>query len=291
MNIFGIWDKIKSNLKWVILGFMVCLSLLVWYAVMSEDHKGIMTVSFLDIGQGNATLIESPTGIQVIIDGGPNKTLLREVSSVVPWYDRSIDMLIASHPDKDHYEGFISLLDKYKVDVFMEPGVKETSAEYNSLKQKISQKNIPTILARRGEVVDIGGGAYIEILFPDRDVSKFETNTASIVTKVVYGETSLIIQGDSPQSIEHYLVGLDKDILDSDMIEVGHHGSKTSSGEEYIKDVSPDYAIISVGKDNSYGHPNKETLDVLNSQKIKILRTDELGRIVFLSDGLEFIKK
>ncbi|MDQ5948977.1 MAG: hypothetical protein QG589_102 [Patescibacteria group bacterium] len=282
---------LKTHGKWyILLGLSIC-SVILWSVVIREQRNGVLTVAFLDIGQGNATFIESPTGTQVIVDGGPNKNLMREISSVVPWYDRHIDMLIVSHPDKDHYEGFISLLDKYSVDVFMEPGISAISGEYNFLKQKIISNKIPVVLARRGEMIDIGGGAYIEILFPDRDVSGLETNNASIVSRLVYGDTSLIIQGDSPQTIENYLVALDKDILDSDVIEVGHHGSKTSSSEIYIEAVSPQYAIISVGKDNTYGHPNKETLDILNKNKVKILRTDELGRITFESNGKEFVLK
>jgi len=258
--------------------------------VIREDRKGKMAVTFLNIGQGNATLVESPTGTQVIIDGGPSRNLLKEISHVIPWYDRKVDMLIASHPDKDHYEGFISFLDKYSADVFMEPGVSDVSGEYKLLKEKILAKKIPVVLARKGEIIDIGGGAYIEILFPDRDVSGFETNTASIVAKIIYGDTSFIIQGDSPQDIEHYLFSLDKEILDSDVIEVGHHGSKTSSSAEYIEAVSPEYAVISAGKDNSYGHPNKETLDTLAKEKVHVLGTYNLGRITFISDGVEFIK-
>lgn len=282
---------LKTYGKWYILFALSVCSVIVWSVVVHEQRNGVLSVSFLDIGQGNATFIESPTGTQVIIDGGPNKNLMREVPSVIPWYDRNIDMLIVSHPDKDHYEGFISLLDRYSVDVFMEPGISDTSGEYNFLKQKIISNKIPVVLARRGQIIDIGGGAYIEILFPDRDVFGLETNNASIVSRLVYGDTSLIIQGDSPQVIENYLVGLDKDILDSDIIEVGHHGSKTSSSEMYIEAVSPQYAVISVGKDNTYGHPNKETLDVLNKNKVEILRTDELGRITFKSDGDDFVLK
>lgn len=282
---------LKKYSKWyILLGLSIC-SVILWSVVVHEQRNGVLTVAFLDIGQGNATFIESPTGTQVIIDGGPNKNLMREVPSVIPWYDRNIDMLIVSHPDKDHYEGFISLLDRYSVDVFMEPGISDTSGEYNFLKQKIISNKIPVVLARRGQIIDIGGGAYIEILFPDRDVYGLETNNASIVSRLVYGNTSFLIQGDSPQTIENYLVALDKDILDSDVIEVGHHGSKTSSSEIYIEAVSPQYAIISVGKDNTYGHPNKEILDILNKDKVKVLRTDELGRITFQSDGKEFVLK
>jgi competence protein ComEC len=248
-------------------------------------------VVFLNVGQGNATFIESPTGTNVVIDGGPNKTLMREISAVMPWYDRHIDFLLVSHPDKDHYEGFFSLLDKYSTDVFMESGIKDVTDEYLSLKQKTVLKKIPNIIARRGQIIDIGGGAYIEILFPDRDVSELETNNGSIIARLVYGETSVIISGDAPKAMENYLISIDSQKIQSDIVVLGHHGAKTSTGEEYIKAVSPEYAIISVGKDNSYGHPNQETLDTLKKIKTTILATCEMGRITFQSDGKEFVLK
>ncbi len=287
----AILSHVKNYLKWYVLSFLIFLSLLFWSVIIHENRNGILTVAFLNIGQGSATFIESPTGVQVIIDGGPNKTLMREISSVLPWYDKHIDMLIVTNPDKDHYEGFIPILDRFTVDVFMESGTITKVEAFAILKQKISKKKIPDIVARRGQVIDIGGGAYIEILFPDRDVSGLSSNKGSIVARLVYGDTSLLFQGDSPKAMENYLVSLGKEILDSDMIGVGHHGSKTSSGEEYIKAVSPKYAIISSGKGNSYGHPHQETLDTLNKNKVQILRTDEIGRITFQSDGKEFVLK
>jgi competence protein ComEC len=289
---------IREHLRWYILGFLTLFSIIIWTVAIHENRNGILTVAFLNIGQGNATFIESPTGTQVIVDGGPNKTLMREISSVIPWYDRHIDMLIVTHPDRDHYEGFISLLDKYSADAFMESGIKDVSEEFLTLKQKIFDKKTPDILAHRGQVIDIGGGAYIEILFPDRDVSGLETNNGSIICRVVYGDTSLLLEGDAPQIMENFVLTLGGSTmpttggsLKSNVIEVGHHGAKTSSSEEYIKDVAPEFAIISVGKDNTYGHPNKETLDTLNKFNVQILRTDQIGRIVFESDGKIFTKK
>ena len=287
----GIFLHIKQYLKWYILLLLVFFSVTTWSVVIHENRNGILTVAFLNIGQGNATFIESPTGTQVVIDGGPNKTLMREISAVLPWYDRHIDIILASHPDRDHYEGFFSLLDKYSIDVFMESGIAGITNEFLSLKEKIVSKKIPSVTARRGEVIDIGGGAYIEIMFPDRDISGLETNNGSIFVRLVYGETSVIISGDAPKAMENYLITLEPQKIDSDIIVLGHHGAKTSSSEEYIKAVSPEYAIISLGAGNSYGHPHKETLDTLNKLKVQILRTDQIGQIVFKSDGKTFTKK
>lgn len=133
-------------------------------------------------------------------------------------------------------------------------------------------------------VIDLGGGAVLQILFPDRDPSGMETNAASVVARLVYGESEFMFTGDSPQNIENYLVSSGD--LSSDVLKAGHHGSKTSTGSNFISAVSPEYVVISVGKDNRYGHPNQEVLDTLTNFGAKILRTDTFGRLIFKSDGV-----
>lgn len=134
-------------------------------------------------------------------------------------------------------------------------------------------------------VVNFGDGAKLFVLFPNQDVSKWETNEASIVAKLVYGENSFLLTGDSPIKTENILLKLDSKILDSDVLKAGHHGSRTSTSLAYAEAVSPTYAIISAGKDNSYGHPHKEVLDILTKVGAKILSTIDKGTIKFESDG------
>lgn len=131
----------------------------------------------------------------------------------------------------------------------------------------------------------LGDGAYLEVLFPDRDVSGVSTNDGSIVGRLVYGKTSIMFTGDAPQNVEKYLTLLDSKNLKSDVLKVGHHGSRTSSSEEFVGFISPTYAVISDGKGNSYGHPHKETLATLEKFGVDILRTDQVGTIVMESDG------
>ncbi len=286
-----ILSHIRAHLRWYVLGFLLLFSLTLWFVVIREDRNGVLTVSFLDIGQGDSIFIESPTGMQVLVDGGPNNNLMKEISKVLPWYDRHIDMLVVTNPDKDHYEGFISLLKRFKTDVVLEPGTTNKNSAYEFLENKIKDKKIPKILARRGQIIDLGGGAYIEVIFPDRDVSGLSPNDGSIVMKLVYGETSVLLQGDSTSNIEHYLLGLGEDKLTSTILKAGHHGSKTSSSEEYVKAVSPEWVVISAGTNNTYNHPNKEVLDILNKQKLVTLVTCSMGQINFESDGKGFMLK
>ncbi len=278
----------SKRLKYYFLGLLFLLALFVWYAVFSETRGGLLVV-FLDVGQGDAIFIESPNGNQVLLDAGPNKSVLRELSKIMPFYDRSIDMIIESHPDKDHIGGFIEVLKRYDVALAIEPGVGSDTAVYQELNKVIGQKGIQKILARRGMRVNFGDGARLDILFPDRDVSGLETNTASIVAKVVYGDTSFLLTGDSPKAIENYLASFYGDNLKSDILKAGHHGSKTSTSEIFLGYVSPQYAIISAARDNPYGHPHEEVVDLLNRFEIPILSTADLGSIKIKSNGEEII--
>ncbi len=285
------FSHIRQYFRWYVLLGLFVFSAVIWSVVLHEDRHGTLIFAVLNIGQGDALFIESPTGTQVLIDGGPNKNLMRELPHVMPWYDKHIDMLVVTNPDKDHYDGFIPLLDQYSVDVVLEPGINNKYPAYSVLENKIASKNIPKILARRGQRVDLGGGAYLEILFPDRDVSDLSSNDGSLVMRLVYGDTSVALQGDSTAKIEHYLVGLDGDKLQSTILKAGHHGSRTSSTEEYVRAVSPQWTVMSSGPANTYGHPHKETLDTMYKLNIPTYDTCNNGRIIFQSDGKEFVLK
>jgi competence protein ComEC len=210
----------------------------------------------------------------------------------MPFYDRSIDVVIETHPDADHIGGLVDVLARYHVGVFLEPGIKSQNAIDEKLEQLRKQKGIKGIYVRRGLIIDFRDGVYFKTLFPDRNVGDFkETNDASIVGQVAYGSTSIMLTGDSTQKIEKYLVATNGALLRSDVLKVGHHGSKYSSGVEYVKAIAPKYAVISVGAHNRYGHPSKEVLSVFSMLDIPVLRTDELGTIHFISDGSAFLRK
>ncbi len=244
-----------------------------------------MTVAFLNIGQGDSIFIESPSGNQVLIDGGPDRSVLREISKVIPFYDRNIDLVLATHPDADHIGGLVDIISRYKVGLFMEPGTESDTSIYKELETRIKKPEINKIEARQGMVVDLGSGAMLEILFPVLDPSGMETNTSSIVARLVYGESEFLLTGDSPLNIEDYLVDSGVD-LDSDVLKAGHHGSKTSTSETFVKAVDPEYAVISAGKDNRYGHPHQEVLNILEKNNVKVLNTATEGRIIFKTDGV-----
>ena len=301
----------RLKMRLAILTALLLITIFSIYLVIQESKQGILTVAFLNIGQGDSIFIEAPSGNQMLIDGGPGRGVLRELSRVMPFYDRSIDVVLATHPDADHIGGLPDVLKKYKTEIFFEPGVEADTNMYKELEKLVSEKEsagkIKKIEARRGMVVDLGGGAILEILYPVLDPRGMETNTASIVARLVYGENEFLLTGDSPVNIEDYLISLESQgdtlgslgpkgvtlgkglplgNLQADVLKAGHHGSRTSTSLEYVNAVQPEYVVISTGRDNKYGHPHQEVLDTLNNAGVKILRTDQDGRIVFESDGV-----
>jgi competence protein ComEC len=269
----------------VLLG-LVTANVAVWVAV-SHHRPGPLKVAFLDVGQGDAIFVETPTHKRLLLDGGRNKGVLAELGRLMPFGAKKIDILIESHPDGDHIGGLPAVLERYRVGAFIEPGVASNNLIDDAVHALVSAREIPDILARRGMAVNFGDGAKLLILFPNQDVSRWETNDASIVAKLVYGETSFLLTGDSPIKAENILLKLDPKILDSDVLKAGHHGSRTSSSAAYVAAVSPAYAIISAGKDNPYGHPHKEVLEILTKAGAEIKSTAESGTIRFESDGEE----
>jgi competence protein ComEC len=282
----------------IIITLLVAGNIFVWHAAFPRSE---LTVSFLDVGQGDAVLLTSPTGVQLLIDGGPDTSVLRELGKELALFDRFIDVIVATHPDEDHIAGLVHVLSRYDVGAYLESGVLNDTTTTHALNAAVVNEGLTPILARRGMRLSLGGGVYADILFPDRDVSNLETNTGSVVMRVVYGETAFMLTGDSPQSIEKYLLSLNQNCaipgnstseeceLGADVLKAGHHGSKTSSNEEFVKVVSPTYVIYSRGCDNRYGHPAPEVVSLFEKREVISLDTCKNGTVTFRSDGRVFL--
>lgn len=274
----------RFGLIFVLFVLIVILSFL-FYIDWQNSHRKL-TFAMLDMGQGDALFIESPTGTQILVDAGPPKKVLSKLARVMPFFDKSIDAIIITNPDQDHIGGITDILKVYKVGKIFESGTTSDSRTYKDLKSEIKNKNIKNLLVKKGMSLDIGGGARIDIIFPDRDVSLWETNDGSTVARLVYGDTRVMLTGDATKKTESLILESNKrEELKSDILKVGHHGSHTSTSEDFLKAVAPEYDLISLGKDNKYGHPHKDILELLGKYTKNIFRTDELGTIVLKSDG------
>lgn len=285
----------RKYLPYILLLITVILLIGILYTVYSRSHQNnLLKVAFLDIGQGDAIYIEAPNGKQMLIDGGPNDAVLAQLSKIMPWGDRSIDIVLATHADADHIGGLASVIKQYNVPRVIENGATSKTRTFENLENTISENKVEKIFARRGMhiILDAQKNIYFDILFPDRDVSGFtESNDGSIVGKLVYGKESFMLTGDATKYTENLIMHNDgSDVLHSQVLKLGHHGSHTSSSELWLEKVNPEMAIISAGKNNRYGHPHKEVLDLLSTLHIPHIATYQKGTIVFQTDGVKIFQ-
>lgn len=272
---------------WIFAFFLLLSDIFLINLDWQSSHRGL-TFAMLDVGQGDALFIESPTGAQVMFDGGPARSVLGSLARVMSPFDKSIDALVITNPDADHIGGFLDVLKNYKVGYVFEPGTLTDSKIYQNLREEMKKQKISHNLLKKGMKLDIGGGSAIDVLFPDRDVSSWTTNDGSVVARLSYGSVSIMLAGDSTMKTEKIILEENSEArLKSDILKVGHHGSRTSTSAAFVRAVSPAYALISDGKDNKYGHPHKETLDTLARFGVKVLRTDLLGAIIVKCDTMK----
>lgn len=250
-----------------------------------------LRVWFLDIGQGDAIFIQTPAGEQILVDGGPpNGGLLAQLGKVMPFYDRSIDLIVSTHPDADHLGGLVDLLGQYQVGEILETGMVCDTAlcnQWDKEKQATQTKTEHIII---GQEIKLSSQARLVVLHPfsDEGGEKIaQTNNGGIVLKLLYGQQSLLLTADVEKTIEDKM-RISEVNIDSDFIKIGHHGSKSSSTEAFLQTVSPLVAFIQVGAKNSYGHPTAEVLDRLAKMQIPYYRTDKQGTVELILDGKNY---
>lgn len=232
----------------------------------------------------HTVFIETSENQQILIDGGPDDSVLEKLGKEMPFWDRTIDLIVLTHPDFDHISGLIEVLRRYKVENILWTGISCETAQCQEWERLIEEEGANIFTAKSGLRIFGGrtsGGRYdLLTLFPLESLegkAVSNTNDSSIVLRLDYGENSLLLAGDISKSIERKLENIGADVL-----KVAHHGSKTSTAPEFVEAVSPQIAVISAGRDNKYGHPHEETLATLGRYGINILRTDINGDIKFL---------
>lgn len=276
-----------SKNYWLIILILLLLAGTIYlFHLDLQSRKHELTFAMLDIGQGDGLYIESPTGANIMFDAGPANKVLGPLSRTISPFRKRIDAIVITNPDADHISGFLDILKNYQVGEVFEPGTFNDSRTYQNLEAEIKRQNIPDFLVKKGMRLDLGGGAVIDILFPDQDVSTWTSNDGSVVARLSYGNTSVMLTGDATALTEKIILKNNPaSALASTILKVGHHGSRTSTSPEFVQALAPIYAMISDGKDNKYGHPHQETLDTLAQFGVKVFRTDLLGTIIMKSDG------
>lgn len=277
---------IERKVPRFIFGFLLGANVLVWAIVFWVSQSRPLKVVFFDVGQGDAIFIETPQLHQILIDGGPGSKILEKLSREMPFYDRSLDLVVLTHPEKDHMGGLIEVLKKYDVDYILWTGILRNTAEFREWQNSLQKEKAKIEIARAGQRV-VASETRLDILHPFESLEGKEfkdSNDTSVVARLSFGKNSFLFTGDIYQSEERKLAERRSD-LNSDVLKVAHHGSKTSTSEGFIEKVLPEIAIVQVGENNPYGHPHKEVLERLKKHDVLLLRTDEKGDIKIVSDG------
>lgn len=282
--------KIKKLFLLAFWLLVVCLVLLA--VVWQSGRAGQLEVIFFDVGQGDAIFIQTPSGQQILIDGGPDAGIVNKLGRRMPFYDRTIDLVILTHAHSDHVAGLVEVLKRYEINLILYTGLDHASPDFIAWRDLVKEKNINCKIALAGQNYRFGE-VKLEILFPFDDLTGSEAedlNGSSIVAGLVYQNTSFLLTGDAPVEVEEKLIeNYPLSGLDYDVLKVGHHGSKYSSSLEFLRAVSPEQAIIQSGAGNSFGHPHSLIIKRLQGLGINILRNDELGDIVMISNGQEIL--
>ena len=281
----------KNNLKKYIILILLLSSF--FYTFFSYVQKNFFQVSnhnlrfhFIDVGQGDSSLIITPNGKTILIDAGDEAHAKKVVSYIREQGIEKLDLVIATHPDADHIGGMDKVIKNFNIDVFAMPDVSAKTNQYKQIQRELKAKKMKTTRLYQGDEVQIDDDIDFEILSPVKGKKYDDTNEYSIVAKIVYKDTSFILMGDATMENEVDIINNVPDI-DIDVLKLGHHGSSTSSSDYFITKTSPNIAIISCGKNNKYGHPHQEVMRVLKKHGVTPYRTDEMGDIVITSDGKE----
>lgn len=268
-------------------GILIFVALIIWSAIFAKADARLIAVYFFDVGQGDAILISAGSN-QVLIDGGPNGAVLEKLGKAMPFYDKTIELVVATHPDADHISGLVDVFKKYKVERVLTTGIVSDTQTAKILEQLINEKSVQKTIARFGQQIKIYPGVNLDILYPFSDLSgqKFENeNNTSVVAKLTVGSESILLTGDAETPVEWQLLNAGVN-LNSNILKVAHHGSKSSTSEDFVSAVSPEISVIQVGAKNRYGHPTDQTLERLKSSRI--FRTDLDGDIEAIFDGQKF---
>ena len=280
----------KHNiLIWIeIIVFLFVINLITYSSILCRTSQ--LRVAFFDVGQGDSALIQTPGGSRVLIDTGVDNKSIINLSSFSSFWNREIDLVVPTHYDLDHVGYLTELISRYKVISLLEASSTKLidDAVYESVQEVVFENSVDKLFLHRNDkiIIDYLNSVYLEVLWPEADFISSDKNDNSYVIRLVYNKVSFLFTGDISTEIEEYLVN-SKTNLKSDVLKVGHHGSRTSSGVEFINIVNPIYSIISASKNNRFGHPHHEVVEILKSVDSIVLETSKLGNIVFETDGEE----
>ena len=257
------------------------------FIIYTEFTNQYLAVHFLDIGQGDGILIRTPDKRTIIVDGGPDNSLVYKLGEFLPFYERDIDLLILTHPDADHLISFVELLKRYRVHHALITGIADDRPTYQAFLELLAAQRTAVLIAGSVTRIPVGSEVMIEILYPFASLFNQvpeDSNDSSIIFSLHYGEHRFLFTGDASVAVEHALLQAGV-VVHADVLKVGHHGSDTSTSQEFLEAVAPSIAVIQVGKDNKFGHPHRRVLDRLDAHSVATFINSLTGDITIQSDG------
>lgn len=242
-----------------------------------------VSVNFLDVGQGDSIYIRLPDGVSMLIDGGPDNHLLDALGNVMPWWDHSIDYVIISHPDRDHFAGLLGVAEKYDVGAVLYNG-DAGDWYFDMLLAEFRTRGAKITVFHQGDALAFRGGVTMRFVWPPVGYAGEDKNGRSLTALLSWRDSDFLFTGDMPQREEEIMLRAEQ-LQQIEVLKVGHHGSKNSTGEKLLAAILPVYCVISAGVDNSYGHPAPVVLKRLADAKCRILETMRSGTITLQTDG------
>jgi competence protein ComEC len=268
----------KKFMKFSFIFFLILL--IIFFLFDRQNQPGVY---FFDVGQGDSALIRTKSGQNILIDGGPDVKAAREMEKVLPWRERTVDLMVLTHPHDDHVSGLSEVLKRYEVKKILYTGAIHTAPAFLNWLEILKEKKLKITLADRPQTIQLGEGECLQIFYPFSDIRKeaaSNLNNTSVVLKYLSGGKTFLFMGDIEKEVEEDILKKNLD-LKADVLKLGHHGSDTSSSEEFLQSVSPSEAIVSAGKDNQFGHPSRRVLSRLRKNGIKFIETAQAGTIYF----------
>jgi len=262
--------------------FIYILIIIIISLLIPSGKNNYLSIHTIDVGQGDSILIQTPNAKNILVDGGDDNSHYIVSNYLKNQNVKNIDYIIATHFDSDHIGGLDNIIDKFNVSNIYAPNYESDTLSYKNLITSCSNKNLNIKYLSNGDFINIEDDINLMVLGPS--YIQDENNLNSIIFKIDYRNKSFLFTGDAEASNELSIIN-SYNLNDIDFLKVGHHGSSSSTTSEFVKEISPDVAVISCGYKNQYGHPHKSTLDTLEKNNVLTYRTDILGNIVFYSDG------
>lgn len=270
--------------RWLLAGLAVA-SISVFY-IASAQPDGLAHIYFLDVGQGDSIFIKTADNHRILVDGGPDVSVVNKLDHLLPVWDRRLDLVVLTHPHADHAAGLIEVFECYRVDEFLYNGATYESETYNTLLSLVKNKDIPIQISDAGDYYTFAS-SQLDIIHPVDEYQEFDDpNDSSIVASFRYRDFSVLLTGDIGVGVEADLSNSGS-LSDVDVVKVAHQGSRTSTSQSFLDAVDPEVGVISVGY-NSFGHPHQEVLSRLQASNVELYRTDENGTVEIVTDGIRY---